>query len=566
MRINGHAHVFSLQSVLSREAVEVMVGRLRRMGLRDFIVDAVAGILDRQLDRPEYLVEDELLVRFMEGIRSSASFKGLLSNRVLPVEVRLLGNSRTKLEVRGLRAALDRLSSWIDAQDGPGKSPFDVFETLRIAMQPSIPRVADKLLKHMGPDDALVALMMDITAPDEPDRDRRNFLGQIRGTMEAALARPGRILPFIGVNPRRPDHFDLMRRAVEEQGFVGVKLYPSLGFEVGTEEMSKVLDYCREKDVPITIHATSTGFNKDDVTAGFAHPKHWAPLLVGNDPLRICFAHCGGWGGFCGLEEAQVEWAEQILGFMDRPHVYADLSYHVDMMIKGGETERSYFRELKALLASEKGERIVFGTDSWLLRLSMDDAAYWRYFESKLTRAEFEIIARRAPARFLGLPLDGMPARPNIVRHVEWLERNAGHVGATPARWVGDYRPDIHWTVVRLDPGWSRNNRAHQATYDYFQGQIPPRLRRGGFDDAGALRLRQLDYFGGRGPSAVKLKGNAMNLVVQCRAFGGVPEPGYDLQVIQERLEAQLAEGDRTLAEVAAGIDAMLRFSHEVFT
>lgn len=565
MRINGHAHVFSLQSVLSREAVNIMVGRLRRMGLRDFIVDAVAKILDEQLDRPEYLVEDELLVRFMDAIRSSSSFKGLLRSQILPVEVRLLGNSRTKLEVRALRAALDRLSSWIDGNDGPGKSPFDVFETLRIAMQPSIPRVADKLLKHLGPDDALVALMMDITAPGEPDRDRRNFLGQIRGTMEAAIHRPGRVLPFIAVNPRRPDHFDLMRRAIEDQGFVGVKLYPSLGFEVGTPEMARVLDYCREKDVPITIHATSTGFNKDEVTAEFAHPKHWASLLQPDDPLRICFAHCGGWGGFCGLESHQVEWAEAILGYMDRPDVYADLSYHVDMMLKGGETERTYFRELKKLLAGGKKERIVFGTDSWLLRLSMDDAAYWRYFESKVTRDEFILLTRTAPARFLGLPLDGAPARPNIVRHVEWLEEHAAHVGAEPATWLREFRPDIAWTVVRTDPTWSRNNRAHVATYNYFMDQIPPRLREGGFDDAAPLRMRQLNYFGGRGPSATKLKGNAMNLVAHCEAYGGVPEPGYDRGVIQARLEALLAEGDRTLADTAGSIDAMYRFSHEVF-
>ena len=566
MRINGHAHVFTLQSVLSAEAISIMVGRLRRLLLRDFVVEAVEKLLTEQLDRPEYLVEDELLVRFMEAMAESGSFKELLRGQILPVEVRLLGTRGTSLEVRAMRAALDRLSSWIDANDGPGKSPFDVFETLRIAMQPSIPRVAGKLLSHLAPDDAIVALMMDIVAPDEVERDRRNFLGQIRGTMDAVIANPGRVLPFVAVNPTRPDHFEIMKRAIEDQGFLGVKLYPSLGYEMTTAPMKKVLDYCRDEDLPIVIHTSSTGFNKDAVTAQFAHPKHWAGLFRPGDTLRVSFAHCGGWGGFCGQEAHQVEWADRILSYMDdHPNVYADLSYHVDMMVRGGDAEKAYFRALKKLLTTARGERIIFGTDSWLVRLNIDDAAYWAYFQSKLTKAEFAQIAGAAPSRFLGLPADGENARGNVVRHVRWLEAHADRVGAEPASWVREMSA-VSWQAVRTDPGWTANNRAHVAAYNYFLSQIPPRLRSTGFTDAGELRLVQLDYFAGAGgrPSDRALSGNARNLVSHCAAYGGVPESGYDHDAIKKKLVELLGDGTRTLAATAGSIDAMFRFSTEV--
>lgn len=568
MRINGHAHIFSLLSVLSDEAVSIMAGRLRGLGLREFVVEAVETLLQDQLDRPEYLVEDELLVRFMEAVSRSTGFRDLLRARTLPVEVRILGSRGTRLEVRAMRAALDRLSSWIDANDGPGKSPFDVFETLRIAMQPSIPRVASKLLTHLGPDDAIVALMMDIVAEDEPARDRRNFLGQIQGTMDAVVANPGRVLPFIAVNPRRPDHFEIMQRAIEERGFLGVKLYPSLGFEVTTPEMRKVLEYCEGSDVPLTIHSTATGFNRDAATAEFAHPRNWEPLLRDFESLRVCFAHCGGWGGFCGQEADQVEWADRILGYMDDyPNVYADLSYHVDMMLAGGEVERDYFRALKHLLDQPRGDRIVFGTDSWLLRLNIDDAAYWAYFEAKLTRAEFEKVAGTNPRRFLGLPSDGREPRENVRRHIEFLESQADRVGSPPADWVRSLS-DADWRVVRSDPGWTANNRAHVATYNYFLHQIPPRLRRGGFEDASQLRLVQLEFFGGGGstPSRRKLRGNARNLISHCTAYGGVPEAGHTDETIHEALVELLADGTRTLGATAGSIDALFRFNSEMVT
>ncbi|HUG41557.1 MAG TPA: amidohydrolase family protein [Longimicrobiales bacterium] len=561
MRINGHAHIFNLQTVLSAEAIAIMVNRLRRIGIPDLVADAVEELLEEQLDHPEYLNERELLARFVRKMTESAAFDAVAG---LPAEVRVLGGGSTSgLTVRALEAVLNRISEALADVDGVGKRAVDVFQTLRIAMQPDIPRVASKLLSHLGPDDALVALMMDITATPEGERDRLNFRRQIRGTMDAVLAHPGRVLPFIAVNPARSDHFRVMERAIEEQGFLGVKLYPSLGYQLVTDEIRAVLRFCRDRDVPITIHTSAGGFRRDAGSADFCHPRHWAALLEDDDPLRVCFAHCGGWGGFCGQDPDQVEWADRILAYMeDYPGVYADISYHVDQM-RSAALETAYFDALRTLIDGDRGDRIVFGTDSWLLRLSIDDALYWTYFEHHLGKDRLDRIARDVPAAFLGLPLDGSPPRENIARHLRFLEAHAAEVGAAPAPWVRD-ASDATWAVIRRDTSWSLNNWAHRLTYSYLQDQLPATVPRGDFAEAGPIRLRQLQYFRqrARGPSARVIEGKALELM-HMSARHGQPEPGHDDASILAALQGVLGDPDLTVAEVGASVDAFYRFAPE---
>lgn len=564
MRINGHAHIFNLQTVLTEEAIRVLIDRLERYGFPAYVRDAVTELLSEQLDHPEYLSEDELLARLVAAMADSADFPRLPG---VDVDLRSLTGSTDGVGVRALKDVLNRLAAYAP-QSGKAKKAFDIIETLRVAMQPDIPRVAGKLLSHLGPDDAIVALMMDITAPDEPERDRVNFRRQIHGTVDAVLAYPGRVLPFFAVNPRRDrdddHHFELLRHGVQEQGFFGVKLYPSLGYEVETEAMERVLAYCVEKDLPITIHTSAGGFFKSQATAQYSHPEHWADLLAAYPDLRICFAHCGGWGGLCGQVDHEAEWADRILAFTaDYPNVHADISYHVQQM-EDPATEDAYFDALADHLDGDLGDRIIFGTDSWLLRLDMDDELYWKYFERKLGDAHFEKVATTNPRRFFGIE----PARENARRHVAWLDAHAGEVGATPARWVRDFdRGDADepaWVVVRRDAGWSVNNWAHRIAFSYLREQLPGRWRDDDFPHAGPIRLRQLDYFvrEAGGPSDTIVEGKALELLAVCTDWGR-PEADHDQGSIYDAFVELLSDPNRTVAEVGRAIDAMFLFQPE---
>jgi predicted TIM-barrel fold metal-dependent hydrolase len=573
MRINGHAHIFNLQTVLTEEALGIMVARLERLRLHPAVLEAVRRIFEDQLRKPEYLVEDELLRRFLTAIGRSPHFRSFVDTAAsLPVEIRLLGTDAGTLATDLLRATLDQLSTRLDRQDGAATSVFDVFETLRLAMQPDIPSVAAKLLAHLGPDDALVALMMDIVGENETPRDRNNFLAQLRGTSDAVLRFPGRVLPFVAVNPTRPDHFALMRQAIEQMGFVGVKLYPSLGYEVGTPQIAAVLDFCVDADVPVLMHSTSTGFFKSQATNLYGHPRHWEALLAQRQNLRMCFAHFGGWGGFSGQDAGQQEWSDIILSLMERhPHVYADLSYHVTMM-SGGPAEERYLASLRRLLAdSAYRDRIIFGTDGWLVRLSVPESSYWRYFEMRLSVDELRHIADITPRRFLGLPDDaGTGARQNIRRYVSYLEANRSAVGAQPARWVSSLTGAV-FTPARTDPHWSPNNRAHVSTYKFFRfdvKQIRPEHVGLNFEGSGKLRLRQLGYWTKEHESAElfdqRRQATAVAMESYLRTNGAGYEGDYNRQSAVERLFTLLDDGDRTLAEAAAAVDAIFLFPSEL--
>lgn len=573
MRINGHAHIFNLQTVLTTEAIDIMVARIGRHIPVDFVVEAARKFLLTQLERPEYLTEEGLLRRFLTAIGDTGSFKSFVAAKgaQLPVELKLLGTGAEALATETLRAALDQLSTQLDPKDGLGRSVFNLFETFRLAMHPDVVSVAEALLGQLPDDTALVALMMDIVATPEPERDRRNFLAQVKGTSEAALARPGRIFPFIAVNPNRSDHFAVMRRAIETSGFVGVKLYPSLGYEMTTSAMDAVLDYCDSEDVPIVVHTTAGGFSKSPQAAEFSNPRAWLPLLEKRPGLRVSFAHCGGWGGLCAQDVAQVPWWNDVLTMIKaRDNVYGDLSYHVDM--RASQTkEDAYFAALKALLAdAATAKRIIFGTDSWLVRMSIAEEAYWRYYMDHLTAAEQRLIMETAPSRFLGLPVDGLSARRNIERHVAWLEARANQVGAEPVAWVTALT-DVHFTPTRSNPRWTANNRAHVHLYQFLRfetKQIPKDLQSLQFEQSGKLRLRQLGYFTKEHePAAMfenRCRENAVNVDAFFRNAGAAYEGEYTQQSAIEKLKGLFKDGDRTLADAGGSVDAIYLFATEL--
>ncbi|MGI8842443.1 MAG: amidohydrolase family protein [Gemmatimonadaceae bacterium] len=572
MRINAHAHIFNLQTVLTREAIEIIARRIGDRGVPDYVVGAVTRILDQQLDHPEYLVEEELLERFLDEIAADPSFQAFVANTTvaLPVEIAVLGGGVRDLGVSALRSTLDKLSTHLDARDGVGGGIFDVFETLRLAMQPDIVSVADRLLEHLRPDDGLIALMMDISSESEPDRDRRNFERQLRGTAEAAVQRPGRIFPFVAINTRRRAHLEILHRAVEEMGFVGVKLYPSLGYSVNTPEMRKVFDYCMTMDLPVLVHCTDGGFYRDAGSIANSDPSTWEPVLDDYPELRLCFGHCGGWRGLVGGGTPVADsWADLVIDMVRSfPNVCADLSYHVDMM-GGGTLEADYFATLKALLADPTvSGRLLFGTDSWLVRLNITDAHYWRYFEKQLTPPEFRQITEDAPQRFLGLPdATGSGMLPNIERHLAFLESVRERVGAEPAPWVLNALPTVAFTARTSDPYWTPNNHAHFFTYRYLRDLMTPSHVSLGFSRSGALRLRQLNYWQKEHESPVlftqRTEANARKLAAFCKVNGAVYEGAYDDDGAVTRLATLFADGDRTLIDVAQSVDAIFSFRPE---
>jgi predicted TIM-barrel fold metal-dependent hydrolase len=215
-----------------------------------------------------------------------------------------------------------------------------------------------------------------------------------------------------------------VRHAVEHAGFVGVKVYPTVGFlplgnaGVATDAVrGGALDRalralyatCEAEEIPITAHASPS--NQFALGYGeLAAPAHWAPVLREFPNLRLNFGHFGHETGADGAEgvEARAAWMRQAAELIDaHAHVYADLSssplvYDEDYAARFGAHLQSLCARFKRLPA-----RLMYGSDWWLNRFEPGAdtavAAFQRRLGDWLGPGGRDAAMGRNALRFLGL-------------------------------------------------------------------------------------------------------------------------------------------------------------------
>ncbi|MCP3952713.1 MAG: amidohydrolase [Desulfobacterales bacterium] len=408
MHINCHTHIFTFQSVFSQHSIQTLVNRILEM--------SPPVLADKQLQR---LIED-----FMDARTTSARPEKKLADwlidfqesdtlidffhRANPDTLKKLERARERLAALSDREnllangrILDELVAEDDDTDAGKKSVADFIDFIRIGFLPSIQAVADEVLGETPANAGIVALTMDIT---RSDLFEEQFIDQLEETAAAAVRYPGRIFPFVAVNPNRASHYAHMQRALTELKFKGVKLYPSLGYDLDSPAMHKVYTYCHENGVPLLMHCSKGGFYYAEPYIDNSAPAHWKAILGKFPKLKVCFGHFGGGGALTGPDLPGADtWAGQILDLMENwPGVFADVAYH-DEPMEGGAAEARYFDNLKRLLEKETiQERILFGTDFFMNRVRLKDRNYWSYFKDRLG-SDFDTIAETNPQRFLGL-------------------------------------------------------------------------------------------------------------------------------------------------------------------
>ncbi|MFU8861936.1 MAG: amidohydrolase family protein, partial [Cyclonatronaceae bacterium] len=175
------------------------------------------------------------------------------------------------------------------------------------------------------------------------------------------------IIPFVAVNTRRDDYFELMRRGIEEFGFAGIKLYPSLGVSVTTSRMKRVFGYCLENDLPILLHCNQGGFHESAESVQFCNPEHWRAILKEHPGLRVCFAHAGGTDQGVMKKDGPVQsdWTHTIQELITRyDQVYMDISYHTDQML--AEKHEKNYLDSRPSVGEKPAEWLMKASDtSW---------------------------------------------------------------------------------------------------------------------------------------------------------------------------------------------------------
>lgn len=297
---------------------------------------------------------------------------------------------------------------------------------------------------------------------------------------------------YFGYDPLREVYFrrgvkpenalDLARRALVDHGFIGIKLYPPMGFralnnagryhqrnldQLGISEATlsaeldqaliSIYDLCVELDAPILAHASPSNSSGRDDFANRADPHYWLPVFekYRQQNLRVCLAHFGGFDAqsagakTTALPQASWEWVlgQQFRDHPDQP-VFADLSYFSEIL----STDQATRKRVAAALKEFRREfdptmsHLVFGTD-WIML--GQEAGYKTYIKEvdRFLRDDCDFNEEARDRFFRGNALQFLPLAPGSVGHhrlLAYYERHNLDVRRLPsapsqsawARWL----------------------------------------------------------------------------------------------------------------------------------
>lgn len=220
-----------------------------------------------------------------------------------------------------------------------------------------------------------------------------------------AIHTNGFLLPLVAYNPwtaidDNGNYLALIDEAVRNHGFVGVKIYPPIGYyptgnsipgrypprskAPNLKKLDAALfalyDKCLELDIPVMAHGNhSMGAEPQHKPMG--GPDSWKELLdnprCGN--LRVNIGHFGGnhRDGISG------SWTDQFVSVMNTaPFVYGDIGYW-DELAYGDQSDMEKFKRLLEKPINDRetvASRAMFGTDWHMLSQEL----YWHKYADTL--------------------------------------------------------------------------------------------------------------------------------------------------------------------------------------
>ena len=233
----------------------------------------------------------------------------------------------------------------------------------------------------------------------------------------------------------------VVKTAIEQQGFIGVKLYPPMGFRaignasppaldfstlpgirpyVITPQMvdaalTALYDYCNANEVPIMAHcAPSQGPTPQ--AAEQAHPKWWAQLLSDakyKSTLRVNLGHFGGVWNYDGKAQDPSPWTKEIADMIQTGgygFLYTDLGDFANILDRDS-TDRlqDIVTQLTSLINTDTlvRDRILYGTDWLMLGIEPGCEKYYDRMNAKIGPAlgvtNLDPLLGGNAVRYLGL-------------------------------------------------------------------------------------------------------------------------------------------------------------------
>lgn len=267
-----------------------------------------------------------------------------------------------------------------------------------------------------------------------------------------------RIHPFVGFDPLRVLNLgyasaggrstvQAVQDAVLMRGFVGVKVYPEMGWRAygntaasaGTAKRARELDtilddffgWCAENEVPVTAHCNHSNYSNSNFgDAGFGSPDEWLHVLKANPTLRLNLGHFGG----AHNDRRAYTWTWTIAKAMaDYDGLYANVGcHHAD----DADLMSVHFDVLKQMAEDTNvADRLMFGTDWYMEANNPNPNAFLAQYKNRYMDAFGENQTAKFMSgnalRFLGFAGRAMTENGNRLR-----ERYAG-LGVEMPSWFG---------------------------------------------------------------------------------------------------------------------------------
>ena len=277
--------------------------------------------------------------------------------------------------------------------------------------------VHDYLATYNRPGKRVVDLMLPSMVDydfwlNKGDATPTSLQSQVQVMKQIAVLTGGRVHALVPFDPlrqvafqlghAREDSLTLAKDAVRQHGFVGVKLYPPMGFSaLGNVErdgqgfwrqawlpwwtdranlgalidgaMRELFQWCQEEQVPVMAHTSESNGPSSDFQK-LTDSKYWALALREFPQLRVSFGHFGGSTPVeSGLKRAQDFAAlMQASSGASGVNAFADAGYFVEVMSKEPELQsivRQLYEETSAKGDAALVNRFIYGTD-WEMTLT----------------------------------------------------------------------------------------------------------------------------------------------------------------------------------------------------
>jgi predicted TIM-barrel fold metal-dependent hydrolase len=263
-----------------------------------------------------------------------------------------------------------------------------------------------------------------------------------------------RLHPFVGFDPIRALNdgaagttVALVKDAVLNKGFIGVKVYPEMGWSpfhntpanAGTPERAQALNailddffgWCADEQVPVTAHCNHSNYPSQNAeAANYGSPDDWLSVLAAHPGLRLNLGHFGG----AYANTASYAWTWKIAGGMATyDGLFADVGcQHVD----DAALMQVHFGVLKKIAGTcpKLADRLIFGTDWYMEANNPNPNAFLDEYKSLYLAA----FGANQTAKFMSanaLSFLGFGAG-NPTANGQRLRQRYRDLGVTPPSWL----------------------------------------------------------------------------------------------------------------------------------